>query len=308
MNRSLGPVYVLTAGSLWGLMGVFVRHFSALGLAPADIAWLRVLFGLIVVGIYLAVGHRELMKIRLRDLWCFAGTGIGSLFLLNLTYYTAMEHTSLAVAGVLLYTAPIFVMLLSALLFRERITARKLLALALAFLGCALVSGLGGGSRISGQGLFWGLGAGLTYALYSIFGRFAIRRGYGSWTITFWSFVFCFLASCLFCDRQALAPVCAEPLQLGWAAAMGVITAFLPYVFYGMGLERMEPSRASILASVEPVVAALCSVLLFREPLGPGGVIGIALVLSAIVILSQKDRHSVSPERSSYADPKSSRS
>ena len=132
MKQSLGSVYVLTAGSLWGLMGVFVRHFSALGLAPLDIALFRVLFGLIVVGAYLALFHRDLLKIRLRDLWCFAGTGIGSFFLLNLTYYTAMEYTSLAVAGVLLYTAPIFVMLLSALLFRETITKRKLFALCLA--------------------------------------------------------------------------------------------------------------------------------------------------------------------------------
>ena len=286
MKRTFGPLYVLTAGTLWGSMGVFVRHFNAAGLNSMEIAWFRMLFGLIAVGAYLALFHRDLLRIRLKDLWCFLGTGIVSLFLLNLTYYTAMRYTSLAVAGVLLYTAPIFVMLLSALLFREPVTARKLLALALAFLGCALVSGIGTDSQISFAGLLWGLGAGITYALYSIFGRFAIDRGYGSWTMTFWSFVCCFLCSCFFCDWQLLSTVWAQPTEIGWAAAMGIITGFLSYVFYGLGLERMEGSRAAILASVEPVVAALFSVLLFHEPMGIGGVIGMMLVLGAITVLS----------------------
>lgn len=290
MKKTLGPVFVLMAGTLWGSMGVFVRHFNAAGLSPMEIAWFRILFGLIAIGVYLALFHRELLKIRFKDLWCFAGTGIGSLFLLNLTYYTAMQYASLAVAGVLLYTAPIFVMLLSALLFRETITPKKVLALILAFLGCALVSGIGTGSRVSTAGLLWGLGAGLTYALYSIFGRFVINRGYGSWTMTFWSFVFCFTAVCFFCDWQALTIVWAEPTEILWAVAMGITTGFLAYVFYGLGLERMEGSRASILASVEPVVATLFSVLLFREALGVSGVIGIALVLAAIVMLSIKQK------------------
>lgn len=290
MKRSLGPVFVLAAGTLWGSMGVFVRHFNAIGLGSMEIAWFRILFGLIAIGVYLTLFHRELLKIRPRDLWCFAGTGIGSLFLLNLTYYTAMRYTSLAVAGVLLYTAPIFVMLLSALLFRETVTKKKLLALVLAFLGCALVSGIGTDSRVSTTGLLWGLGAGITYALYSIFGRFAIDRGYGSWTMTFWSFVLCFAVSCFFCDWRLLGTVWTTPVEICWAAAMGITTGFLAYVFYGLGLERMEGSRASILASVEPVVAALFSVLLFHEPMGIGGVAGMVLVLSAIVILSVKTK------------------
>ena len=125
MKQRLGPLYVLAAGTFWGSMGVFVRHFNAAGLGTMEIAWFRNLFGLLTVGGYLLLFHRELLVFRLKDLWCFAGTGLGSLFLLNVTYYTAMQYTSLAVAGVLLYTAPIFVMLLSALLFRETVTRRR---------------------------------------------------------------------------------------------------------------------------------------------------------------------------------------
>lgn len=290
LKQKFGPVYVLLAGTLWGFMGVFVRHFQAAGLGSIEIAWFRVFFGMLVVGAYLALFHRDLLKVRFRDLWCFIGTGVGSLFLLNLTYYSSMEYVSLAVAGVLLYTAPAFVMLLSALLFREKITPRKLLALALAFLGCALVSGLGTDNQISTPGLLWGLGAGLSYAMYSIFGRYAIRRGYGSWTMTFYTFLFCFLANCLLCDWQLIGNIWTQPAELGWAVSLGVVTAFLPYIFYSLGLEAMEGSRASILASIEPVVAALLSVFVYHEPLGLSGAIGMGLVLAAIVLLSLQNK------------------
>lgn len=292
LKKSLGPIYALSAGILWGSMGVFVRHFQAVGLDSLEIGWFRALFGLLVVGLYLGLCHRDLLKVRLRDLPLFIGTGVGSLFLLSLTYYTAMQYVSLAVAGVLLYTSPIFVMLFSAVLFRETITPRKLLSLALAFLGCALVSGLGTDVRISTPGILWGLGAALSYSMYSVIGRYILRRGYGSWTMIFYSFLFCFLADCFLCDWQSVGPVFVQPVELLWAAGLGVVTAFFPYVFYSKALERMEGSRASILASIEPVVAALFSVFLFQEPLSAGGIAGIVLVLSAVVLLSVQGKKS----------------
>lgn len=286
MKKKMGTLYVLIAGTLWGSMGVFVRHFNAVGMGTMEITWLRNLVGLLVVGGYLALFHRELLRFRLKDLWCIAGAGLGSLFLMNVTLYTAMQYTSLAVAGVLQYTAPIFVMLFSAVFFQETVTRRKLFALLLAFAGCALVSGIGSDSRVSAPGFFWGLGAGISYALYSIFSRFCLRRGYNTWTITFWAFVFCFLASCFFCDWQKIGTVWTQSAEVGWTAAMGVVTSFLPYVLYGLGLSTMENGRASILASVEPVVAAMFSVLLFHEPMGVSSAIGIVLVLSAVLVLS----------------------
>jgi len=286
MKQKTAPLCILAAGTLWGVMGVFVRYFHRFGLGSMEICALRVFTGFLIIGLYLLLCHRELLRIRLKDLWCFLGSGICSLFFMNLTYFTAMQYTSLAVAGVLLYTAPIFVMLLSALLFREQITGKKLIALILAFSGCALVSGLGSGSHISAAGLLFGLGSGISYALYSIFGRFAIRRGYGSWTITFYSFLLCSIPALLFCNRSAAAALFLQPVQLIWILALGLITAFAPYVLYSLGLEAMETGRASILASAEPVVASLVSVLVFSEPMSPSTALGIALVISAIVLLS----------------------
>ena len=177
-------------------------------------------------------------------------------------------------------------MLLSALLVREQITGKKLIALALAFGGCALVSGLGTDSRVSAAGLLFGLGSGISYALYSIFGRYAIRKGYGSWTMTFYSFLFCSLLSLFLCDWSITVPALAQPVELLWVLGLGFVTAFSPYVLYSLGLESVENSRASILASIEPVVAAVVSVVVFAEPMSLTAALGIVLVLSAIVLLS----------------------
>ena len=94
---------------------------------------------------------------------------------------------SLSAAAILLYTSPIWVTLLSALLFYEKLTAAKLAALCMAFGGCVLVSGLGGGG-LTLRGLLLGLGAGLGYGLYSILGSIALRR-YSAFTVTALTFL-----------------------------------------------------------------------------------------------------------------------
>ena len=289
---------VLAAGTLWGLMGLFVRRLNAAGLGSMEVAELRILTGLALVGLYLLIARRDLLRVRLRDLWCFFGTGVISLLLFSNCYFTAMRYASLSAAAVLLYTAPAFVMVLSLLLFRERLTARKGAALGLAFLGCVLVSGLGSDAALSLPGLLFGLGAGFFYALYSIFGRYAIRRGYQAWTLTFYTFLFCALGGAALTDWGAVGAALSAsgPGTAGWILTMGVVTAVLPYVLYAVGLEHMESSRASILASVEPVVGTLVSVLLFHEPLTAGGVAGTALVLSAVALLSLPARAKTAQE------------
>lgn len=285
--KKFAPLSVLAAGSLWGLMGIFVRHFSAAGLGPLEVTEIRIIMGLLIVGVYLLLSHRDALRVRLRDLWCFLGTGILSLLLFSCCYFSAMNYTSLAVAAVLLYTAPVFVMLMSLLLFREKLTARKVLALALAFGGCVLVCGLGFDAAVSLPGLLLGIGSGFFYALYSIFGRYAIDRGYHAWTLTFYTFLFCALGAVPLTDWSILYRTVAADSGLWlWFLGMGVVTAFLPYVLYSLGLEHMESSRASILASIEPVIGTLVSVFVFHEAITVGGVLGIVLVLLAVAILS----------------------
>ncbi|MEA4966001.1 MAG: EamA family transporter [Oscillospiraceae bacterium] len=285
--KKFAPLAVLAAGTLWGFMGLFVRRLNAAGLSSIDVAQVRITTGLLVVGLYLLCTRRDRFRVRPRDLWCFFGTGIVSLLLFSFCYFKAMTYASLSVAAVLLYTAPMFVMLLSVLLFREKLTGKKILALLLAFFGCVLVSGLGSGAAVSTAGLLLGLGSGFFYALYSIFGRYAINRGYDSWTMTFYTFLFCAVGCVPFSNWGGIAAtVSADRALLLWILTLGVVTAFLPYLLYSLGLQYMESSKASILASIEPVVGTLVGTFVFHEKITGMGVAGILLVLCSIAVLS----------------------
>ena len=280
---------VLAAGTFWGTMGFFARSLYAAGFGPLEVAQTRITTGLVFVGLYILLFNRSLFRVKWKDMWCFLGTGIVSLLLFSTCYFSALNYTSLAVAAILLYTAPFFVMLMSLLLFKEKMNGKKVFALILAFTGCVLVSGVGGDEKFSWIGILLGLGSGFFYALYSIFGRYAINRGYGAWTMTFYTFLFCSIGCAFLCDWQVIGTsVQADNSVLLWVLGLGFVTAFLPYVLYSIGLENMESSKASILASVEPVVSALFGVFVFHEALSIWGILGILMVLGAIVVLNVK--------------------
>lgn len=287
-NKAL--IAVLAAGTFWGTMGFFARSLYAAGFGPLEVAQTRITTGLILVGLYLLIFNRSQFQVKLKDLWCFFGTGIISLLLFSTCYFSAMNYTSLAVAAILLYTAPFFVMILSLFLFKEKLGGKKIFALLMAFAGCVLVSGVGGDTVFSWKGILLGLGSGFFYALYSIFGRYAINRGYGAWTMTFYTFLFCSIGCAFLSDWRVIGVVMSDGVYVLWILGLGFVTAFLPYVLYSTGLEHMESSKASILASVEPVVSAVFGVVVFHETLSLWGVLGIGMVLGAIVILNIKKK------------------
>ena len=174
---------------------------------------------------------------------------------------------------------------LSAILWKEPITKRKLLTLAMTLLGCACVCGVFAGDlSITPVGVLLGLGAGFFYALYSIFGRYALAH-YPSMTVTVWTFLFAGPASLVLLRPAELALAFRQPKLWLVAAGLVVFSTVLPYIFYTRGLSRVESGKASIMASLEPVVAALAGVLVFGEPMSGLTLAGIALVLAGVVIL-----------------------
>lgn len=192
MRNNRYTIAVIAAGSLWGFMGFFRRTLESKGIDAIGCMTARCVFAAVAFMIAILITDRSAFKIKLRDLWCFFGTGIISFLIFGLCYFKAMDYMSLSAAAILLYTAPCFVIIMSALLFKEKLTKKKLLAMLLAFLGCCFVSGLGSGStHISGMGIVLGICSGTCYALFSIFSRFAINRGYNSLTINLYS---CILA------------------------------------------------------------------------------------------------------------------
>lgn len=277
---------ILTAAALWGLMGLWNRHLMAGGFSPWSIVLVRNTGGLALLAAIFALRDRSVFRVKRGHLKYFFGTGVVSSLMFTVYYFSCQRLTSLAVASILLYTAPSIVVLLSAILWKEPVTKKKLLALFLTLLGCALVCGVFAGDlAVTPAGILLGLGAGFSYALYSIFGRYALRAGYDARATTVWTFVFAGAGALIFIRPAELAALGSSPSM--WLSALGLVavSTVAPYLLYTAGLSRVESGKASIMASLEPVVASLVGVLVFQEPMGGLTLLGIACVLSGVVIL-----------------------
>lgn len=281
-----GPyLSIFLAAALWGIIGLWNRRLMAGGLSPTVIVTVRNFGGCVLLCAVFAVKDRSVFRVKKEHLKYFFGTGIISVVLFTICYFSCQQICSLAVASILLYTAPSFVVVLSALLWREPITKRKILVLFLTLLGCSMVCGLFAGQvTVTFSGILLGLGSGFFYALYSIFGRYALAH-YSSMTVTVWTFLFAGPASLVLlrpADISAMTGDASMPLT---AVCLIIFSTVLPYLLYTNGLAKVESGKASILASLEPVVAALTGVIVFGEPMTAVTALGIVLVLGGAAIL-----------------------
>ena len=276
---------VLVAAALWGGIGLFVRALTEGGLTSAQMTATRLMTTAVVLFFYLLVTDRKKLKIYVKDLGWFAANGIFSICFFNTCYTTCIQLSSMATAAVLLYTAPMFVMLLSVIVFKEKLTGKKVICLVLAFLGCALVSGLADGKMtVTMVGLLAGLGAGIGYALYSIFSGILIKK-YAPLTNIFYTFSIAAVVSFATADMGTAFQIYSANIQVLLINLLaGFLTCALPYVLYTGALKKLMPSRASLLASIEPVVAAILGFLVFHEKLTLWGYLGVVLVLVAVLL------------------------
>ena len=276
---------ILLAAALWGIIGLWNRRLMAGGLSPTGIVTVRNCGGMALLTALFAAKDRSVFRVRREHLKYFFGTGVVSVVVFTVCYFSCQQLCSLAVASILLYTAPAFVVMLSAILWKEPITPRKVAALLLTLSGCAMVCGLFAGEvRVSLTGILLGLGAGFFYALYSVFGRFALAH-YDSMTVTVWTFLFAAPPSLLLIRGSDVSAFIQTPSLLLTAAALVVCSTVLPYLFYTAGLSKVESGKAAILASLEPVVASVMGVAVFGEPMTIFTALGVALVLFGVVIL-----------------------
>lgn len=282
---------VLAAGCLWGSMGLFVRRLDSYNISSMGIVFIRAAVTALLLFFLLLIFDRRQLKIKLKDLWIFIGCGLVSIAFFNFCYFKAITVMSMSAAAILLYTSPVFVMLFSAGLFKEKITLRKILAIILSLCGLVLVTGvLTDGGGISPKGIMLGIGSAVGYALYSIFSRFAINRGYSSWTITFYPFVFAAIATAFTADCKPIISMISMKTSMAlFLLLFAVMVSVLPYILYSWGLKGMENSKAAVIASVEPVAATVFGIAFFGEKLTVTGAAGMALVLCGITLCIEKN-------------------
>lgn len=288
MDHKVALLFIGVAASLWGIIGAFVTYLYEIGFTPAQVVALRSLSAALFLVLYVFTKNRQLLKIKVSDSKYFVGTGIISIVFFNWCLFSAIEETSISVASILLYTAPAFVVIFSRLLFKEALTARKISALVVTFVGCSFVIGIlpSMNEAISLYGFILGIGSGLFYALYSIFGKFALQK-YDSLTVTVYTFLFAAVAITPFSGVWLAGPLLLNIKAWICIIGLGFFSTALPFILYTKGLSKIESSQASIIATIEPVVASLVGLLIFHERLNAWQYSGIVMVILAVVIVQE---------------------
>ncbi len=288
-----GPLLIIFAACFWGSMGIFVRGLGEYGFSPIQIVAIRITLAALMFCVLLLAKDRNGFKIRPCDIPLFLGLGFGSILFFTICYFSAITIMPLSTAAILLYTSPIWIVLMSAIFFREKINAKKIVALALAFGGCVLVSGISG-EGVSLKGLLFGLGSGIGYGLYSILGTVALRR-YSPYTVTTYTFSLAAIGSWFISSPMDMLSKFSVASDLSWlvffCVLTALVTAVIPFLSYTLGLRTVEASKAGIIATLEPMVATVIGITYFSEPLTLLSGMGIVLILAAVVLLNWRGKN-----------------
>jgi len=273
----VGYLYVLVAATLWGLLGSVSKLVFAQGVSPLEAAFWRAVMGTAIFGVHALIARQT--RVDRKDLPALVGFGLVGIALFYGSYQSAIAAGGAALAAVLLYTAPAMVAVMSWLLLKESMDFTKLLALLLTLTGVAAISLQGGAVQVTGAAVFWGLVAAFTYATYYIFGKLYLGR-YAAPTLLLYA---------LPVGALALAPLVhfAPKNPTAWAAMifLALASTYAANLFYYAGLKRLEATRASVVATLEPVVAALVAWVWWGERFSPLGYLGALLVLSGVLLM-----------------------
>mgnify|MGYP005834772775 CR=1 FL=1 len=287
---------MLLAAVLWGSMGLFYKQLMEVyGLPAITVVFFRAALSAVFMASFLVAAWKlrgvasPFASVTRRDLAYFALFGLTGLAGFYVVYINAIAQVGVGVAAVLMYTAPAWVTATSALLLGERLTGSKALALALAIAGAALVARAYRLEDLSlnAAGLLYGLGAGLGYGIYILFNKVAVRR-HAPWTVLVFAWAFGALFMLPFQSAEALAGAVTNPGALAWLLGVTLIATLASGVSFNLGLRDVPASNASIVATIEPVVAMILGGLIYSERLDPPQLLGGALILGAVILLTRR--------------------
>jgi drug/metabolite transporter, DME family len=302
-----GYLYIASAAFLWGISATlgraaFTGH-PLLGIAPGDSLNLRKIDPLILsqsratlslvilLPALLVQRGASALRVPARDLLRFFLLGVLGVAVSNYFYYLAIQRTNVATAIILQYTAPVWVLIYTAVRAAQRPSWQRIAAVGLAVLGCTLAVGFVGSSgfRLDAIGVIAALLAAFSFAFYNVGGHNVLAR-YDRWkvllwvlvgTSTFWLFV-----------NPPWKIVAAHYGREQWEFMLvfSLISVLAPFSCYFAGLQHLEPTRAIVASCLEPVFSILIAALVLGELLRPTQTVGIVLVLIAIVLIQRPGR------------------
>ncbi|MHB1020280.1 MAG: DMT family transporter [Coriobacteriia bacterium] len=286
MRRGAAIMFVIASAACFGTLAVFTTLAYEHGARPLPtLAWRFAIAAVLMAG-YLAFKRPAALRIGPGELWRFALLSVTGYGAASLCFFFALQHVSGSVVTVLLYTYPALITAAEALLSRAWPSRSAVVAIALTFIGCAMVVGaLEQDVRIDGVGVALGLGAGVAYAMFTMLSD---RLVPGRSRVVVMAYMFAISAAIM----AAIAVVVGESLSpAGWDAALWwlvlaivAVPTIAAVALYLGGIRRLGPARAALASTTEPVFTIILSWLVLGERLTPLQMAGASLVVGGIVL------------------------
>ena len=289
MKTLRGYIYIMIAVLFWGIMATVAKYLFTHNVDTLIIVQTRSSLAFLLLLGYFTVTNREVLKIRRQGLGSFILLGVIGIACTNFTYYFTVKETTVATAILIQYIAPVLVTIYAIAFHEEQFTRVKILALILSMVGCFLA--VSGGNvtaiRLHGIGLVTGISSALTFTFMIILSKHILRR-YQNWTMLIYAFGFAALFWLLI---NTPAKIISQGYTLhdwGIFLLFSICSVLIPYSFFSAGLHLVQASRASIVGTLEPVVAIISAFIILGEQLNGIQVIGAAAVIIAVGLLEIK--------------------
>ena len=275
---------------------------------PLILSQTRTTFSLLVL-LPLLVASQGWQRIKLpaRDLaYCFLLGTLG-VAVSNYFYYVAVQRTNVATAIIVQYTAPVWVLFYVVARGQQKLSLQKVVAVALAVAGIALVIGIvgtpsdGRALRLDSYGLIAALLASFSFAFYNVAGHRILAR-YDRWRVLVWTLTAAAAFWLVVNPPWKIVAAHYAPAQWLFLFVFSMISVLGAFSLYFLGLQHLEPTRAIIASCLEPVFSIVLAALLLGEILRPIQTLGIVFVLAAIVIVQRPSRRGI-VEESAVVDP-----
>lgn len=295
-------LWPILAGVCWGIVGVFVRGLDSSGLDNVTIVFTRTSIGFLLTMLYILLTNPSDIRAKARDLpWLLLVAVFGAVGFM-LVFNVTVTELSLSLTSVMLSTAPVFVLIISAIIFKEKITLKKIICMILAFVGCAMLSGIldpGATIHFSRLGITMGVLTAIMNACYILISKKVMTKGYGPFAVCFYSFLFASIMLAPFVDWHALAtylatgtatfPVHGTAGAIIYLLMQSICTSLLPSVAYMYGMLYVDAGKVAILeGGAEPSAALLAGLIIYSELPTIIGFAGMIISVVAIMVLARE--------------------
>lgn len=287
-NKKTGIFLAVTAAALWGIMGIFVRIAKDGGMGPVEISFFRCAIAGTFFYLFLRKQNPDALKINKTGLITCMLYGILAYSISFISYSISVSRIPVAVATILMYLCPIWVILLNAVIFHDKPTLNKIISVMICLAGalCAVDIFSIGYIHLDGFGILMGLINGFGAALQILIPRYFSKQ-YSKDTMLVYGFLGAAIFLAFFTNFTNIGTVFVSPggiQPLCSVLVLGVLCTMIANVFYVKSSEYISTSETSILGALEVAVGGMAGFLFYHENLKVIQLVGILLVIGGAII------------------------